>query len=155
MHFRKRTGCIRTVRFCVLSLAGAAYAGITVFNGGAAHGNHTTPVPEKPLGIRRLVFAGGAAGGAGDSDRRTEHPGGDDAFRRCAGVDAASYGRDYLSISQTGQDYQIAKQAVAEASDIREDKVAELKTSVQSGKYDVDSGDFASMLLAKYNEMKK
>ena len=59
MHFRKRTGCIRTVRFCVLSLAGAAYAGITVFNGGAAHGNHTTPVPEKPLGIRRLVFAGG------------------------------------------------------------------------------------------------
>ena len=34
-------------------------------------------------------------------------------------------------------------------------KVAELKTSVQSGKYDVDSGDFASMLLAKYNEMKK
>ena len=70
-------------------------------------------------------------------------------------VNAASYGRDYLSISQTGQDYQIAKQAVAEASDIREDKVAELKTSVQSGKYDVDSGDFASMLLAKYNEMKK
>ena len=27
-------------------------------------------------------------------------------------VNAASYGRDYLSISQTGQDYQIAKQAV-------------------------------------------
>ena len=63
--------------------------------------------------------------------------------------------RDEVQISQTARDYQIAKQAVAEASDIREDKVAELKTSVQSGKYDVDSGDFASMLLAKYNEMKK
>ena len=44
---------------------------------------------------------------------------------------------------------------VSTGRDIREDKVAELKTSVQSGKYDVDSGDFASMLLAKYNEMKK
>ena len=63
--------------------------------------------------------------------------------------------RDEVQISQTARDYQIAKQAVAEASDIREDKVAELKTSVQSGKYDVDSGNFASMLLAKYNEMKK
>ena len=66
-----------------------------------------------------------------------------------------STGRDEVQISQLGRDYQIAIQAVAEASDIREDKVAELKTSVQSGKYDVDSGDFASMLLAKYNEMKK
>ena len=66
-----------------------------------------------------------------------------------------STGRDEVQISSMGRDYQIAKQAVAEASDIREDKVAELKTSVQSGKYDVDSGDFASMLLAKYNEMKK
>ena len=66
-----------------------------------------------------------------------------------------STGRDEVQISSMGRDYQIAKQAVADASDIREDKVAELKTSVQSGKYDVDSGDFASMLLAKYNEMKK
>ena len=57
--------------------------------------------------------------------------------------------RDQVSISQAGRDYQVAKSAVSEASDIREDKVAELKTSVQSGKYDVDSGDFASMLLAK------
>ena len=67
----------------------------------------------------------------------------------------ARHGRDEVQISSFGRDYQIAKQAVTEATDIREDKVAELKTSVQSGKYDVDSGDFASMLLAKYNEMKK
>lgn len=64
-----------------------------------------------------------------------------------------SAGKDEVQISQIGRDYQIAKQAVAEASDIREDKVAELKTSVQSGKYDVDAGDFASMLLEKYNAM--
>lgn len=60
-------------------------------------------------------------------------------------------GKDQVQISQIGRDYQIAKQAVAEASDIREDKVAELKTKVQSGNYNVDSGDFASVLLAKYN----
>ena len=64
-------------------------------------------------------------------------------------VNAASYGRDYLSISQTGQDYQIAKQAVAETSDIREDKVSRLKT----GSYSVDTGDFAEKLLAHYNAM--
>lgn len=61
--------------------------------------------------------------------------------------------QDQLQISQTGRDYQIAKQAVANASDIREDKVAELKTKVDSGNYKVDAGDFASKLLEKYNEL--
>ena len=35
---------------------------------------------------------------------------------------SAVAGRDEVSISQAGYDYQVAKQAVAEASDIREDK---------------------------------
>lgn len=61
-----------------------------------------------------------------------------------------SKGRDEVQISQTGRDYQIAKQAVAEASDIREDKVAQLKAKVDSGNYEVNSGDFASKLLEKY-----
>ena len=68
-------------------------------------------------------------------------------------VNAASYGRDYLSISQTGQDYQIAKQAVAETSDIREDKVSRLKNKMSTGSYSVDPGDFAEKLLAHYNAM--
>lgn len=58
--------------------------------------------------------------------------------------------RDQVEISRAGKDYQIAKQAVAAASDIREDRVAELKTSIQSGSYDVDTGVFASKLLASY-----
>ena len=61
--------------------------------------------------------------------------------------------QDQLQISQAGRDFQIAKQAVANASDIREDKVAELKTKVDSGNYQVDAGDFASKLLEKYNEL--
>ena len=59
--------------------------------------------------------------------------------------------RDEVQISQTACDYQIAKQAVTEAADIREDKVAELKAKVNSGNYSVDTADFAKKLLEKYN----
>lgn len=62
-----------------------------------------------------------------------------------------SSARDEVQISSFGRDFQIAKQAVAGTSDIREDKVSELKSSVQSGNYSVDSGDFASKLFEKYN----
>ena len=64
-------------------------------------------------------------------------------------------GRDEVTISRTGYDYQIAKKAVAETPDIREDKVARLKTRVESGSYKVDSGDFASKLLERYNALQK
>lgn len=63
----------------------------------------------------------------------------------------ASMGRDQVQISSAGRDFQIAKQAVAEASDIREDKVAEVKSKIDSGNYNVDTGDFASVLLSAYN----
>ena len=58
-----------------------------------------------------------------------------------------------MQISSFGRDYQIAKQAVQEASDIRTDKVADLKAKVNAGNYSVDNGDFASKLLAKYNAL--
>ena len=64
-------------------------------------------------------------------------------------------GRDEVTISRTGYDYQIAKQAVAEASDIRQDKVAGLKARIESGNYKVDSGDFASKLLERYHSLQK
>ncbi|MBE5897099.1 MAG: flagellar biosynthesis anti-sigma factor FlgM [Lachnospiraceae bacterium] len=59
--------------------------------------------------------------------------------------------RDEVQLSSFGRDYQIAKKAVAEASDIREDKVAEMKQKLASDNYQVDTGDFASKLLEKYN----
>ena len=64
---------------------------------------------------------------------------------------AASMGNDQLSISQAGYSYQAAKSAVADASDVRMDKVAELKAKIQSGTYSVDPEDFANKLLEKYN----
>ncbi len=58
--------------------------------------------------------------------------------------------RDQLQISSRGYDYQIAKQAVAEAPDIREDRVAPLRNSIASGSYKVEPGDFAAKLMEKY-----
>ena len=63
----------------------------------------------------------------------------------------ASMGSDQLSISQDGYSYQVAKTAVSEASDVREDKVAKLKAQIDAGTYSVSPDDFAAKLLEKYN----
>lgn len=59
--------------------------------------------------------------------------------------------KDQVSISQAGRDFQVAKNAVSQASDIREDKVAQLKSMIDAGTYSVEPDDFASKLLEKYN----
>ena len=72
---------------------------------------------------------------------------------RASGASAAAMTekcRDQVEISSIGYDYQIAKQAVAETSDIREDKVAALSAKVKSGTYDVSNEAFAEKLLEKY-----
>lgn len=61
-----------------------------------------------------------------------------------------SAARDEVQISSFGRDYQIAKQAVADASDIREEKVAQVAAKVNSGKYDVSADDFANKLIERY-----
>lgn len=61
--------------------------------------------------------------------------------------------RDEFTISSAGKDLQIAKTAVAQASDIREDKVALLKNKIDSGEYSVSPDDFAAKLLEKYNSL--
>ena len=53
------------------------------------------------------------------------------------------------------QKVQNTKQAVADASDIREDRVAQLKERLDSGNYNVDMNDFANKLLEKYNALVK
>ena len=62
-----------------------------------------------------------------------------------------SSAKDVFQMSSAGRDLQVAKQAVAEASDIREDKVADMKQKIEAGNYQVNTGDCASVLLAKYN----
>ena len=66
---------------------------------------------------------------------------------------STSSAKDQVSISKAGRDYQVAKTAVSEASDIREDKVAQLKSKIDAGTYQVDPDDFACKLLQKYNSL--
>lgn len=60
---------------------------------------------------------------------------------------------DQLVISQSGLDYQIAKKAVAESADVREDLVNKLKTKIQSGDYQVSADDFANKVIESYNKL--
>lgn len=60
--------------------------------------------------------------------------------------------KDELHISHTGRDYQIAKQAVAQASDIREERVATIKASMEAGTYQVSNGSFAEKLMEQYDK---
>lgn len=59
--------------------------------------------------------------------------------------------KDQLQISSKGKDIQTAKNAVANASDVRQEVVAPLKQAVQAGTYQVSGEDFAQRLFEKYN----
>ena len=59
--------------------------------------------------------------------------------------------RDQLQISSKGKDIQLAKTAVANAADIREDVVASLKSKVDAGTYGVSGEQFAQKLFERYN----
>ncbi len=57
---------------------------------------------------------------------------------------------DKFEISQSAKDYQTAKAAVKASSDIREDKVSELKEAVASGTYNVSAAEIADKMVSKY-----
>ena len=58
--------------------------------------------------------------------------------------------KDRLDISGHGKDLQEAKQAVAAAPDIREDRVAALKAAYQSGTYNISANAVADKILENY-----
>ncbi len=59
-------------------------------------------------------------------------------------------GADQVSFSSIGKDMQIAKAALAKVPDVREDKVNELKSQIQSGTYNVSNESFAEKLADAY-----
>ncbi len=61
---------------------------------------------------------------------------------------------DKVEISDFGRELQVAKKAVAGAPDVRADRVAELKSQIQNGTYNVSGESFAEKLMAKYEEMR-
>jgi negative regulator of flagellin synthesis FlgM len=57
---------------------------------------------------------------------------------------------DKLEISQTGKDYQIAKQVIARVPDVREEKIKEIKEKMNAGTYDISMQDVADKLIERY-----
>lgn len=58
---------------------------------------------------------------------------------------------DKLEISQLGKDIQVAKAAVAQTSDVREDKVAAIKAAMESGTYAVKDDDLVEKLMGNFD----
>lgn len=63
-----------------------------------------------------------------------------------------TYSADKVEISSFGKDLQIAKKAVSESEDVREAKIAEMKAKYNDS-YQMDTSDFAEMLLKKFQEV--
>ena len=57
---------------------------------------------------------------------------------------------DRLEISQKGNDYRVAKQIVAKAPDVREDRVNEIKKQIESGTYNISMTDVADKVVSRY-----
>ena len=66
----------------------------------------------------------------------------------------AVHSADQVEISSIGKDLQSVKQAVADASDIREDVTSPLKAKIQAGTYEVSAESFADKLMKKYEELR-
>ncbi len=61
--------------------------------------------------------------------------------------------KDEVQISEAGKDFQIAKTALQEAPDVRADKIAAIKSSMEAGTYQVNSSDFADKVIQKYKDV--
>ncbi len=72
------------------------------------------------------------------------------AGNRANAAAAAPDFKDRLNISGQGKDLQVATQAVAQAPDIREDRVAALKAAYQSGTYNISANAVADKILENY-----
>ena len=62
----------------------------------------------------------------------------------------AARANDKVEISDFGKVLQSAKQAVKESSDVREDRIAELKARIENGTYEVSGESFADKILDDY-----
>ena len=61
-----------------------------------------------------------------------------------------SQATDRVEISSFGQSFQIAKNALKAAPEVREELVADVKKRYDNGEFDVDDEKAADMLIEKY-----
>ena len=57
---------------------------------------------------------------------------------------------DKIEISQVGKDMTVAKKAISEAPDLREDKVKAIKEQMEAGTYSVSSEAIADKLINSF-----
>ena len=57
---------------------------------------------------------------------------------------------DKIEISQVGKDMTVAKKAISEAPDLREDKVKAIKVQMEAGTYSVSSEAIADKLINSF-----
>ncbi len=62
----------------------------------------------------------------------------------------ASNASDKCEISDFGKELRVAKQAISETPDVREDKVQALKAAIESGSYDLSMNRLVDKLTDKY-----
>ncbi len=56
---------------------------------------------------------------------------------------------EQVTFSQKAQDIQQVEKAIKELPDIREDKVAQLKSQIEAGTYSVDGEEIATRMIAE------
>lgn len=61
-----------------------------------------------------------------------------------------SGGNDQFEISQFGKELHVAKEAVKNAPDVREEKIADIKARMQNGTYQVSSQQIADKLVDEF-----
>lgn len=57
---------------------------------------------------------------------------------------------DQVSFSSVGRDMQVAKTALANVPDVRQEKIDAIKSSIQNGTYNVSNESFAERLVSVY-----
>lgn len=63
----------------------------------------------------------------------------------------SGYTKDSVEISEFGRDLQTAKQAVAQAEDVRIDRIQEIKAKMENGTYNVSMSALVDKLLSGYS----
>lgn len=64
----------------------------------------------------------------------------------------ATQGTDTFSLSPAAKDIQVARQALAQVPDIRQDKVDQIKAQLESGTYHVTGKEVAEKLFQRREE---
>lgn len=70
--------------------------------------------------------------------------------KRTSSVKGSRKSTDVCEISQSGRDYQVAREALKAAPDVREDRILAIRRQMASGTYNVSAGEVADKMAESY-----